>query len=64
MVEGQIGEESEEWHVDVVGWLTAWVGDSIGLAGRYWTREYWEIWGRTLGCTRRRMLGGESECDI
>lgn len=35
-----------------------------GLADRYWTGENWKIWGRKLGCTRIRMLGGENECDI
>lgn len=34
MVEGQVGEEIEEWHVGVVGRLSAWIGDSMDLADR------------------------------
>lgn len=64
MVEGQIGEEIEEWHVGVVRRLSAWIGDSMDLADRCWIREHWKVRDRTLGCTRIRMLGGESECDI
>ena len=30
MVEGQVGEEGEEWHVGVDWGLIAWVCDGIG----------------------------------
>ena len=42
VVEGQIGEEGEEWHFDeLVGWF-AWVDDGIeGTIFRCWRVEKW-----------------------